>query len=330
MLYDARKHFGARGNGRRDDTDFLQAALDAMDGDELFIPEGVYVVTRSLNIRSERGWRIKGEPGTVLEWRGVGPMLSAAADFHTDTIKRIECLTLLGPQKKVAPESVGLNVGLSLYRSHSTILDGLRIHGFDGAGLKLTESYRCDIRSINAQFNGYGVDCRTANSTTFTQLSATYNIYGTRNVQSMVGGCIEGNSRSGAVYNEVGTRYALHDVWFEQNNLANVPGESDILANDPSGDWNPVVLSISGCTTFHNSYSDPATDERKVPTHNIKGCLHLATSGAIRFFHPNKWHSFAMHPWSTITDGAAGNAMIDVTNGFSGPVNYVRPVVRKL
>ena len=66
-VIDARRDFGARGDGVADDTDALQRALDASSGTEggpsrvLFLPDGTYRVTRTLVIHSPIGPWLYGE-----------------------------------------------------------------------------------------------------------------------------------------------------------------------------------------------------------------------------------------------------------------------------
>lgn len=320
------------GDGKHDDTTGIQAALNDASK-TIIIPPGVYRITSTLKMSGNRALVLSGEPGSVFQFR---PIDGSTTCIELTTVgtpvvrKGIYGLTLIGPRPHDPPRDPahqpGKMIGIKMFETQQGEIANVRIIGFDGAGLWIDHCYYWTIRNLDVRYNGWGVYCDGANATFFYNLQAQYNVYGYENIQSLVGGAIEGNYKSGARYTEIGARYSVHDVWFEQNNSGNSsPGEADIWANDPKGEWKPVVLSISGCTTFHNSYSLPGIDERAVATHNIVGCMHLATSGAIRFFYPNKWHSFSMHRMTTIMDGASGNAMIDVTNGFDGPVFYARP-----
>jgi hypothetical protein len=316
--------YNAKPNDTKDDTAGLQGAFDAANGDVIVIRRGTYLVSKTLTLSAAKSWSIAAEPGAVFEWRGdeAGPLLLVSSPADTDTTKRITGLTLLGPQLKVAPAKHGTLLGLQLRFAHSTVLDDLRIIGFSGAGLDLYHSYRCEVRSLDVRFNGTGVRCSGANATAFTNLCAMYNRVGYQNIQSLVCANIEGNVEDGARFTEVGMRYSVHDAWFEQNAQVS-GGYADISANSRSdlskAPWNPVVLTIGGCTTFHNAYSL----ERAHLAYTLAGCMHLSTSGAIRLFDRN----FHMHPWSTIRDGASGNGMIDEAlpgPGFDGPVWYER------
>lgn len=64
---DAKRDFGANGDGKADDTDALQTGLDASCGGKgkqskvLFIPNGTYRMTRSLVVKSSVGPWVYGE-----------------------------------------------------------------------------------------------------------------------------------------------------------------------------------------------------------------------------------------------------------------------------
>lgn len=72
VLNDTRsvKNFGAVGDGTTDDTAALQAALDYLgtaDGLSVFIPDGIYKITSSLNLPNRKFWTIAttGYPSIV-------------------------------------------------------------------------------------------------------------------------------------------------------------------------------------------------------------------------------------------------------------------------
>jgi hypothetical protein len=70
--YDERnvKGFGARGDGRHDDAEALQRAID-QGGDDLWFPAGEYRLGRPLHPRSRQRWRGDGPSSSVLVYGGA-------------------------------------------------------------------------------------------------------------------------------------------------------------------------------------------------------------------------------------------------------------------
>ena len=69
--------FGATGDGKTDDTDALQHAIDEGAG-ELLLPRGDYRITRSLIVDLAKVGRtsIRGESGTArILMQGAGPAI---------------------------------------------------------------------------------------------------------------------------------------------------------------------------------------------------------------------------------------------------------------
>jgi len=357
---------GAKGDNKTDDTKAIQRAVDAASakGDEVLLPAGTYRVTGTIKLDGAKAWALRGHPGTHIRF---DPPAAAVTDFTKrgvllaaisirpptsngpDSIatKLIDCITFLGPRQYAPPIAANYKPGIvtAIDARHTTrgTLRDVKIVGFTGPGLYMEHCYRWQIYNLMCRYNDWGVRCAGVNGTSFHGLEVMYNLYGCENIQSFIGGLVEGNQRSGARYTEIGHRYSLHDVWFEQNNLANtVAGEADIWANSrvDKGDgdawilprttsagstWKPVGIAISGATTFHNTYGSGNSDIRKVATHNIAGCVALSVSGSVRFFGGNPNHNFHLHPWSQIVDDGAVDPMIGVPNGFSGSVKYASP-----
>lgn len=75
-VFDAKRDFGAKGDGRSDDTKAIQAAIDAASrfgrGAVAYIPSGRYLVTRTLKVTGRNFALCGGGSGfrTALIWRG--------------------------------------------------------------------------------------------------------------------------------------------------------------------------------------------------------------------------------------------------------------------
>lgn len=332
-----RRPFYAVPDDGRDDTAAIQRALNVAGGNVVRFPDGQYNVSGTLRTPADCDYTLDFDPGAVLVAAGFdGPVLQVTS--HTNSLNRYRnVLWNVAIRGKLPGDPIGVGKqhgiycvgggGANGYAAHGLLIKNARVERLSGSGIHLVDVYGANVEGAWVQWNGIGVYCRSANGTTFLGLSAKYNFYGYENIQSLIGGIVEGNMSSGGRYTELGVRYSVHDVWFEQNNLRNFAGSADIDAGDPAGPWKPVVVSLSGSTTFHNSYSLPGIDERTVPTHNITLNGYLTLSGAVRFFYPNKWGGFPVKDGSYVTDSSAGNPMGEVTNGFVGKVNYFRPAL---
>lgn len=322
-------------DGVRDATAHLNGLLAKCDGDVVKLPKGRYRTTAPLKTPADRNIEILFEPGAWLEPEAFdGNVLEITSGKDSLARNRV-ILCSPGIRGKLQGDPTGIGKqhgivcigggGANGIAAHGLSIYDARIERLSGHGIHFEHVYGANVYGAWVQWCGVGVWCNAANGTTFYGLSTKYNFCGYENIQSLIGGIVEGNMADGARFTEVGTRYSVQDVWFEQNNLQNVPGSADVNAGDPAGPWEPVVVSLGGSTTFHNSYSLPGIDERTVPTHNISLNGYLVTSGAIRFFYPNKWFSIVALPGSYIMDNATGNAIKDIPNGVKGPVNYSRP-----
>jgi hypothetical protein len=169
-----------------------------------------------------------------------------------------------------------------------------------------------------------------ANATNFYNLQAQYNIYGIQDVQSVIGGSIEGSCRSGARYVRVGG--SLHDVWFEANcllqkaNTTNREVEAHIWANASEtfddANWRPVSIAISGNMKFGTPFDEA------MQSYVLAGCMNLSISGVayIPTQAPPRYH---LHPNSRVVDTSVGAHLMDAAIGggpaATGPFHYARP-----
>ena len=74
-VIDVKRDFGAKGDGKTDDTAALQAALDAGSGNDVkqhkivYMPNGTYRVRKSLVVNREKGRRGKANGKYATLWR---------------------------------------------------------------------------------------------------------------------------------------------------------------------------------------------------------------------------------------------------------------------
>lgn len=328
--------YGARGDGRTDDTAAIQKAIDDCAGDVLNFEKGVYIIRRTLQVDLGRNVRIQGEPGAILLWNPAEPaqttMIRCFSSTREPGMRQITGLRLMGLSPWGGPRQLGNNVGLLIDSVHHVSVSDLLIVGFDRAGLQVKDSYYCGFANIWSNHNGYGVetlrsdDSSGDNACHYRGLYLYRNLYGAKDVQSIIGGSVEASGRSGIVYTNHGCAYSLYDVWFEQNNTRNVAGEADIQAL-PIETNKVVCVAISGNTRFNSPYSrDPAdkVEYRSAPTYTLNGCFVLSVNGAVRFRGaPQTYGSFNVR--GRIIDNGVVQAMKDIPNAWvRKPEEYSR------
>jgi hypothetical protein len=126
-VFDARRDFGAKADGATDDTDALQACLDAARrhgrGASAYLPGGVYRITRTLQMTG-RDYGLSGTGfRTIIQWGGdpAGTMLR----HHHPEGLRLEHFTMQG-----APETVRIHHTADPGAS-SVTYDGVYVNGLE-------------------------------------------------------------------------------------------------------------------------------------------------------------------------------------------------------
>jgi len=127
-VFDAKRDFGAKGNGRADDTATIQKAIDAArehgQGAIAYLPASTYAVSNTLHITGSdyyvggHGW------GTALRW--IGPedgTIIHVRDPRNVTIEHIQVATT--PEEKNAVDILQTGSGAG----SSVVYNGIRVFG---------------------------------------------------------------------------------------------------------------------------------------------------------------------------------------------------------
>jgi hypothetical protein len=142
-VVDVRDH-GAVGNGKTDDTDALQRALDAVgpDGGSVFIPAGRYVVSSTLLVRhhnttvagvgpGQRDGTAHGAIGSRLEASGTlldGPMLRVQLDSNDAPVHGVTI-------RDLSLDGMGRATGAGIhFRSYRALIEHVFLYDFQGHG----------------------------------------------------------------------------------------------------------------------------------------------------------------------------------------------------
>jgi len=159
------KDFGAVGNNVADDTAALQAALNAAQGNTLFIPAGSYKVTSALTVPKNIkivGSTMRGQgpttAGTSLNAFFAGPVLSitSVSPAFSDTL--IQNINVIGNRPVY-----GAGNGIEITNRFNTMMERMTVAGFGTNQINIgAGSYGCILRDIYAA-ETYAVGTSNAN-----------------------------------------------------------------------------------------------------------------------------------------------------------------------
>lgn len=191
-LFDAGRDFGAKGDGVADDTEAIQAAIDAArgagNGAVAYLPAGRYRVTRSLAVAGEGyaveggGWRCglvwAGEPGLpIIDVRSARDVrLASLSVGHGDFGPTVHGPDILIHSPDGTPSRVTLDevYGYGLYKKDPDL------HGICFAGLPAGSV----VHGVHVQGNLRVTDCSAATLLFRTSYEGTITVEGARPLEA--------------------------------------------------------------------------------------------------------------------------------------------------
>lgn len=277
------RSFGAKGDGKTDDTQAIQAAIDAAVG-QVYFPKGSYRISRPLEVDLQQTgyFSISGGGISLVKMAGPGPAIrvrgshSKSANPRTfeegvwekERMPLLDGLAIEGDH----PEAVGIEaVGtMQLIISRTQVRKALH-------GIHLTGNNRNLIVSDCHLYQNHGIgifyDDVDIHQSNITGSHISYNHRG---------GII---SRGGSVRN---VHIAGCDI--ESNMGADEAPTANILIDCSSSFSGTAEVAITGCTIQHNSESPDSAN--------------------IRIIGQSRLDSPPLHPWGHVT--ITGNVMSDV------------------
>lgn len=204
--------FGARGDGKSDDTAAIQAAIDAAAGAEVRIPAGTWLITRSLVFRSppgrhSAGLKLIGEGvhATIIDCRiadGPAIQIEQAEPYKFAEDGMIRDLELVGAYAPSGRNQHGISLsGAWLYR-----FDRISVTNFRGNGLDVpllpgigNDGQQSILSAYDCRFiwnRGWGIEAAVCLILTLRGCQIVANTTGgirTHGALDMGGGAVGGN-----------------------------------------------------------------------------------------------------------------------------------------
>lgn len=155
------KFFGAKGNGTKDDTQAIQNAVNALvllGGGKLYLPKGIYVISKTITIDGVDYLDIQGTSETILSFNNtpVTGVIVQAFDIRNVKKGTIEKIRIHGNYKAFYGISLTSCSGIHLRDIYvkETVVD-VPMRG-DGSGIRFIYCQDCSVR--DSEFYDIGGD----------------------------------------------------------------------------------------------------------------------------------------------------------------------------
>ena len=249
------RDFGAKGDGRSDDTKAIQSAVDAASG-SVFFPKGVYRITKTIEVDLDKiGYTSIGSDSSA---RIV--MTSAGPAFK-----------FIGTHLKSAdPKGFSENVWT---RQRMPMLHDIAIHGAhsESIGVEATGTMQLTIDKLHVRNALHGVHLRGNNrNVTISDCHLYENTgvgiyYDDVNLhQSNITGCHISYNTGGGIVSRAGNVRNIHITGcdIESNMGRDMSPTANVLIDCSESPWGTAEVAITGCTIQHNNNSPDSANIR--------------------------------------------------------------------
>lgn len=260
------RDFGAAGDGKRDDTKAIQAAVDAARG-AVFFPKGTYRVTRTIEVDLDRlGFTsifgngsskiIMQGPGAVFRFKGTHQKSAAPSGFSDSVWDRermpmIENVAIVGDHPEAeGVEAIG-TMQLTITRLHvRSALHAIHLRG-NNRNLIVTDCHLYHNRGIGIYYDDVNLH------------------------QSNITGCHISYNSGGGIVARGGAVRNIHITGcdIESNMGKESPPTANVLIDCSTSQWGTAEVAITGCTIQHNSTSPGSTNIRIIGSTEVGGTL---------------------------------------------------------
>lgn len=249
------RSFGAKGDGRTDDSAAVQAAVDAGSG-SVFFPKGVYRITKTIDVPLNRiGFTsvcsngssqiIMAGPGPAFRIMGTHSKSADPKGFGDEVWDRqrmplIDNLAIVGEHgQAVGIEAVG-TMQLTITRLHvRKCLHGIHLKG-NNRNLTVSDCHLYENKGIGIYYDDVNIH------------------------QSNITGCHISYNTGGGIVSKAGNvrNIQITGCDIESNMGRDLPSTANILIDCSGSEWGTAEVAITGCTIQHNNHSPGSSNIR--------------------------------------------------------------------
>jgi hypothetical protein len=249
------RRFGAKGDGKADDSAAVQSAIDSGSGD-VYFPKGTYRITKTIKVDLDKvGYTsIRSEGSAQIVMGGAGPVFrfvgthfkSADPGNYSDNVwdrqrmPMVDNLAIVGDHPQaVGIEAVG-TMQLTITRLHvRKALHGIHLTG-NNRNIAISDCHLYENRGIGIYYDDVNLH------------------------QSNITGCHISYNPGGGIVSRRGNVRNIHITGcdIESNMGENMPPTANVLIDCSGSAWGTAEVAITGCTIQHNSHSPQSANIR--------------------------------------------------------------------
>jgi hypothetical protein len=248
-------NFGARGDGKGDDTAAIQSAVNAATG-TLYFPKGVFRITNTIEINLDKvGYTsVKGEGATQIVMAGAGPafkfigthMKSADPQGFSEDIWRrqrmpmLENIAIIGDHVDATGVEATGTMQLTITRLHvRKVLHGIHLRG-NNRNITVSDCHFYENRGIAIYYDDVNLH------------------------QSNITGCHISYNTGGGIVSKGGNvrNIQITGCDIESNMSHDTASTANVLIDCSTSPWGTAEVAITGCSIQHNNNSPDSANIR--------------------------------------------------------------------
>lgn len=249
------RNFGAKGDGKTDDSAAVQAAINAGSG-SVYFPKGIYRITRTIEVDLDKvGYTtLRSHGAAQIVMSGAGPAFKfvgthfKSADpknyqqniWTRQRMPMIDNLSILGDHPNaVGIEAIG-TMQLTVTRLHvRKALHGIHLTG-SNRNIAISDCHLYENSGIGIYYDDVNLH------------------------QSNITGCHISYNLAGGIVSKGGNVRNIHITGcdIESNMGKDTPPTANVLIDCSASAWGTAEVAITGCTIQHNSQSPDSANIR--------------------------------------------------------------------